>query len=347
MVGGCLTSLLLCEGGLRAYQKVALGIPMGNDGYFWEDGATQTHLSNLLDRRLGWRPTEGYVSDDPGRREDGSTYPRHVTQRRHGFRRYGTGHGPRTFVIGDSFTEALEVSDDRTYYARLEREIPLNVYAIGSLDYGTLQEAMLLDEYFDEIKPDLVIWQFCYNDFMNNSFELAGAWKADNCDTAQRPYLIGDDVQLRLLGPAGRLRAWAQRTLRLYDFVADRLARATCETTDRLMNEILSQGAEHPGFRRSVEITDRLLGRVAARVGRTPVILFEACTTAAPFRPAIESLAKRHGMEFVPELPGAIDLAEQRGQKLLASDHVHWDEEAQAIVAQALAPHVRRALARP
>src|SRR5262245_26780045 len=109
-------------------------------------------------------------------REDGSQYPLHVTQGRHGFRRFGEGTGLRTLVVGDSYTQALAVSDDRTYYDLLQRDVGLQMYAVGSSGYGTLQESMLIDQYFDEIQPLLVVLQFCYNDFMDNDYALAREW---------------------------------------------------------------------------------------------------------------------------------------------------------------------------
>ena len=344
VTGSILVSLLSCELGLRIYQRLALDAPMGNDG-LWVSADQQAALPNLFDHRLGWRPTEGYALDSSGEREDGSRYPLHVTQGRHGFRRFGSGSGPRTFVVGDSYTQALEVSDDRTYYARLEREVGLRMYAIGSSGYGTLQESMLLDQHFDEVKPELVIWQFCYNDFMNNSYELESAWTAGNSYLHDRPYLDGGEIRFRPPGSFARLRRWAWHSTRLYGFVAGRLARAAAPSEDLLLKDILAQGAEHPGFRDAVEITDRLFARIAARVGGTPVMVFETCTTAAPFYPAIKDIARRHGMQFAPELPGALDVAEQRGSKLLAADHVHWNEEGHRIIADTLTGHVRRALA--
>src|SRR5437867_3136868 len=93
---------------------------------------------------------------------------------RGGFRRFGdpSSSRPKLLVVGDSFTHALEVSDDKTYYALLGDRLGAEVFAYGAGGYGTLQESLVLDEYVDIIKPDAILWQFCSNDFVNNDLEL-------------------------------------------------------------------------------------------------------------------------------------------------------------------------------
>jgi hypothetical protein len=345
-----LVGLLLGEAGLRLYQWTASGVPLRN-AELWAvapDSAAAPALPNLLDRELGWRPAAGYRYDGQGRRADGTEYPLRVSQGRHGFRRFGSGRGPRTLVVGDSYTQALDVSDERTYYALLEHEVGLQVWAVGSNGYGTLQELLLVEEHLAEVRPELVVWQTCYNDFMNNSFELESEWKAGNGRLHERPYLFGDEVAFRLPGHFERTRAWLARSTRLYEFVASRLARFASPPGERdeLLHDILAHGRSHPGFREALAITDRLFRRLAARVRPARVLVFEACTTAAPFHPAVAELARRHGMDFAAELPGAIDLAQQAGQVLLSSDRVHWNEEGHRIVADVLAEHIRKVVRR-
>ena len=94
----------------------------------------------------------------------------------HGFKRwpkYNDGK-PRVLIIGDSFTQMVQVSNGEEWYAYLERAFPdIAFYVFGGGGYGTLQEYMVMDDYFDEIRPDAIIWQFCRNDFHNNYYEMA------------------------------------------------------------------------------------------------------------------------------------------------------------------------------
>lgn len=76
-----------------------------------------------MDPKLGWK-INAYISrHPPGRRLDGTTYSNSFRSSAHGFRAWGDTATPkkRLLVVGDSFTEAYQVSNDQTYYARLHR----------------------------------------------------------------------------------------------------------------------------------------------------------------------------------------------------------------------------------
>jgi hypothetical protein len=94
---------------------------------------------------------------------------------------------PRVFVIGDSFTQAPEdASDGKTYYSDLKK-LGLEVFAYGGSGYGSLQEFMILDRYYNVVKPDLIVWQYSTNDVVNNSPELETASRVNN-NGMVRPY---------------------------------------------------------------------------------------------------------------------------------------------------------------
>ena len=93
--------------------------------------------------------------------------------------------------IGDSFTFAKDVSQQETYYAVLQEKINAAVFAYGADGYDSLQEYLILDKWLDVIKPDVVVWQFCYNDFINNSLELTQQSAKNQCHVSQ-PYLAAE-----------------------------------------------------------------------------------------------------------------------------------------------------------
>ena len=118
----------------------------------------------------------------------------------HGFKRwpkYNDGK-PRVLIIGDSFTQMVQVSNGEEWYAYLERAFPdIAFYVFGGGGYGTLQEYMVMDDYFDEIRPDAIIWQFCRNDFHNNYYELDRKDYPYN-NHFIRPYLENGNIVYRL-----------------------------------------------------------------------------------------------------------------------------------------------------
>jgi hypothetical protein len=91
--------------------------------YYWHRGPTSfftaayRHSLITLDDHLGWRATENVRVKTTMKNADGSEYPVVLSQDEHGFRLAGAAAGrrlARVLVVGDSFTHAREVSDDRT-----------------------------------------------------------------------------------------------------------------------------------------------------------------------------------------------------------------------------------------
>jgi hypothetical protein len=149
-----------------------------------------------LDDQLGWRTTENYRFEGTKHSSDGIQYPARVSQDENGFRMSGnvSSNKPKIFVIGDSFTQAVDASDDKTYYAIVKQLLDVEIFAYGAGGYGSLQEFLIFDKYFDLVKPDIVLWQYSMNDIINNSPELEAASRINN-NGMVRPYLWNDQIQ--------------------------------------------------------------------------------------------------------------------------------------------------------
>lgn len=88
----------------------------------------------------------------------------------------------RIAILGDSFSEAFQVSQDRTFWAVLERELQarpnfrnqsVEVVNFGVSGFGTIQEWQMLEHYTRDYAPDLVLLAFLPgNDVRNNSRQL-------------------------------------------------------------------------------------------------------------------------------------------------------------------------------
>lgn len=56
---------------------------------------------------------------------------------------------PDLLVVGDSFAEGISVNDDQTFPWMLARRTPYHVVNLGVVGYGTCQELVKLEEYFE------------------------------------------------------------------------------------------------------------------------------------------------------------------------------------------------------
>jgi lysophospholipase L1-like esterase len=199
---------------------------------------------------------------------------------------------------------------------------------------------MILDRYFEEINPDLILWQFCINDFINNDNELEQA-STNNNNGMTRPYWVnGAIVHLSPTPQWQQTREWINHHSRFLYFVVSRIDRLRAVTnTASVEVAIEAEGFQHAGFRRAVQVTDELMGRVSARVGDTPILAF-SCDATEPYNEAFAAISARHGIEYWKDLPEVIEQALSRGEDVQTPDD-HWNESGHRLVADMIAEHMR------
>jgi lysophospholipase L1-like esterase len=297
----------------------------------------------IMDAELGWRATENYQYEGTRNSFDGKPYAVKISQNRHGFRMFGqhSSGKPRVFVIGDSFTQATAVSDEKTYYAVLSRLLDVEVFAYGGGGYGTLQEWLIFDRYFDSLKPDLVLWQFSTNDFINNSPELETASRINN-NGMIRPYWVNHGIDYILPKQTMvNLRLFALQYCRICYVALSRLDRlfadklkATVET------ETSPGGSADTAFRASVDITAEIMRMARRRAGSIPIVGF-IVGLGQPYGPEYEAgfkeISHRLKIFLLDDVEPAVLAAEQKGIVVRAEDGAHWNESGHRIAGEAIA----------
>lgn len=100
----------------------------------------------------------------------------------------------KILVLGDSFTNMPYASNDKMWFSifadKIENQTKKNIYieTLGAGGYGNFQQLLLLERYYKDIDPDLIIIQMCNNDFVDNTIE----WQIKNYNRNQytrRPHL--------------------------------------------------------------------------------------------------------------------------------------------------------------
>ena len=323
---------------IRSVHLLRDGIP------FFESSAGGRIGPITLDQELGWRATEHYEETLVEKTKEGRPYLVRRSQKQYGFRQFGDldSNKRKILVIGDSFTHATAVSDDRTYHALLGKLLNAEVFAYGVGGYGTLQELLVFDRYLDAIHPDLILWQYCANDFINNDNELERLSLVNN-NGMIRPYWQNGKVQL--LSPkesSVQIREWINRRSRFLYFVVSRIDRLRAVGThDTIEVDIEFEGMQHAGFLRTVGITDELMGRVRSKAGRRPIVAFN-CVRAEPYDQAFREISAHHGIAYWDDVASVVVAAERRGEDVYVADGSHWNERGHALVAEAIAEHFRK-----
>jgi hypothetical protein len=117
-----------------------------------------------------------------------------------GFREYGNlkSKNKNILVIGDSYTGGPYASNDQMYYSIIrnifiKNNINLNWFVMGAGGYGTTQQLILLKRHQEKIKPDIILHQFCVNDFFDNSHNISALSTSHN-QYYRRPYHKNNEI---------------------------------------------------------------------------------------------------------------------------------------------------------
>lgn len=314
--------------------------------------AWRTHFSSrayaamLLDDRLGWKPMPSFARDGTRTDASGHSYPVIMHVDKDGFRRYRSD-SPRgkLFVLGDSFTWAVDAGDDDTYYAHLHRQLGLDVDAFGVGGYGTMQEYLVLDEYIDRIHPSAILLQLFSNDFVNNDYALE-IQSTQNNNSMRRPYLGPDDSVVYAFPcgfPSGApwLRDFANRHSKFLYLLFSRIDQRRAAKTDSIEDRALRGDSEAIRlYEESAAITGRLLKKIRQRVPQDiPVFAFSIDTTGT-FADRLPGLCAEAGLIWIDGVAQAVQNAEQTGAVVRAADGIHWNPRGHALAAGVLAPAI-------
>lgn len=286
---------------------------------------------------LGWLPTPNLSTSYTKRGYSGEIV---YSTNADGFRSFGDPDSSKTKVwaVGDSTTQAYQVSDGRAYYDVLAELAPnLEVFGYGVGGYGTVQQAMVLERFWDRIEPDVVLWQMCANDLINNDWQLESLSSEHNNHMA-RPYL-GEDGRIELRHPDRRL-GWLAR----HSLLVRRLVVLRSSLRKRSRGSIEAElDASHPGLRRSIATTIRAIeGRLAA----APDVTFLAFFVPSPEDYGWESEAWARicavpGLECLPAVNEALQAARRAGVQIDGGHDPHWNVAGHEIVARAILERLR------
>jgi len=311
-------------------------------------GGPQTAMEFQLDKELGWRATENHKFKGIFKDAAQKPYSVDFETNRYGFRIFGDLNSKKRkiMVIGDSLTQAVQVSNDKTYYGIISQRLAVEVFAYGCGGYGTLQEYMILDKYADIIKPDIIIWQFCTNDFINNDYELELNSTSNNNGT-RRPYLSVDGQIYYAVPAKHKFIKYVRENInphsKLLAFIFKRADKITAyiNKNNTIENDIAAQGPEHPGFKRASRLTARLMKMVRERCPHANILVF-CGDDGSPFYEEIKKIAQENHMAFIDGIPQAIAAANQTGATTYAEDKAHWNELGQKIVAEKLIDYLTK-----
>ncbi len=313
----------LAEGGLRLWFTVSA----------WLAPPDRTIAATI-----GWRTSENVSMD---REVPGFGRVRYHTVQG-GFRLFGDPGTSKVKVLalGDSFTEAVMVSDGETYYHRLAAARPdLEVFAIGAGGYGTLQEYMLLDHVVDTVRPDLVLLQLHPNDLINNSHGLESRSTTNN-NQMTRPYWEDGTVVQRF--PENREWGALYRLVRhsyLLRLLNANLLFFRSRSADSIERTLQ---AIDPDVARATDATVELLTMIRRRA-KVPVVAFSVRSEQYFSFWSRADLCARAGVRFIPGVGEAVDAAAEAGEHVTGAPvDGHWNGRGHEMAARLIEAWLKR-----
>jgi len=293
----CGLVLLGAETGFRLYEKKTLNIPFLESAARWYDPV------------LGWK----------GKKEFGNAASKKF----------------KVFIIGDSFTHGCGIPEKDLYYAAIKQKPDVELFVYGGGGYGTLQEYLVLDKYFDEIKPDLVILQVCANDFINDLWELESR-SYDNNNLLVRPFWVNGKIELKYPRFWGLPAVILYRSRMLYrgnETLERFLSRHVRHTVER---DIEAHGTDDEDFKKSVTVMDTLVEKMKTRVGATPMVAF-GVDDVPVYMEQFRAIFKRNDIEFIEDVPAQIRELESQGVNVRLEDKAHWNALGHSVCGEVLA----------
>lgn len=296
------------------------------------------------DEKLGWTAKRNMKFSGQVADAKEVPYPLEVTSNQNGFRFFGNIDSSRKKIlfIGDSFTHAVEVSDDVHYAKILADSLNFEPFIYGCGGWGTLQELLFLKEWFRVIEPDIVVLQFCTNDIINNFYELE-ANSFFNNSRMERPYLNANGG-IDYLHPGRFELAGIKKWSKLIPFFVTRLERMrdhrlqkNKQSSEHLMAE---HGKGYAPFNEAIHTTEHLIQKVANLTNGKSELLIFSVDHFQPCSDAIDTICSSNNIQFEDTVPYYIALEKQAGRSVFAADGAHWNNAGHRVAAQTLSAKI-------
>lgn len=260
-----------------------------------------------------------------------------ITYYDNGFKRWGdpSSDKKKILILGDSFTQDIQVSNGEEWYSYLEKSYPnTEFFVYGSGGYSSLQEYMVLDSYIDKINPDVILWQFCGNDYSDNYYPFDRKIYGRN-NLGYRPYLENGSIVYRQPVPFLFLREYSavsDKLLALYDKDLHVRALADKNVAPRppISNDIMAQ---------SRKITEEIMQKVGVRANGKKIYMFNACGAILAEEKTLCQIANMNCIEGIREG------AEKQGtdeEPVHPVGDGHWNLKGNKIVGEMLVDYFKK-----
>ena len=290
------------------------------------------------DELLGWKMTSNYSFSGILKDFGGIEYPVKITYDNNGFKTFGDLQSgkPKLLFIGDSYTASVEVSNEKSFFNIVGDSLNVEVFAYGHAGYGTLQEYMIFDQWVEIIKPDLVIWNVCSNDFIDNfaDLEMVCGYKVGE----RRPYLKKDG-SIAYQRPLSWFDKLQEKVLFL-KWVESRWENLAIIATGEPKHVgeyfMATQKRNFKLFDNSIITTNKIINKIKNRLPKHIKLVAFTSDLYQPQLDEFKNIFESNGFNFYTSPALLVQQRENSKLTVRALDGYHWNETGHKLIADGL-----------
>lgn len=290
------------------------------------------------DDYLGWKMTPNYTFKGQIQTTEKESYDVELVYDKNGFKAFGDpkSEKKKVFFIGDSYTASVEVSNDKTFYNLIKDSLDIEVFAYGHAGYSTLQEFLVYQKYLPIIQPDLVVWQTCSNDWIDNyaDLEMESSYKVGE----RRPYITANG-SIEYIRPITTLKKWAEYSsfMRFLEEKWQNISYKYLNKNKKVAEYWIGHSKqEYAPYAESIKRTNLIFDKIKAELPtKTKLVGF----SAGIYQPQAEDFEKvfnNHGFNFSMESASLVNTAKFKKETVHSLDGYHWNERGHELVADGL-----------
>lgn len=290
------------------------------------------------DEILGWKMTPNYTFSGIVKNSENEPYPVELKYDENGFKEYGNPNSnkKKVFFIGDSYTACIEVSNEKSFYNLIKDSLDIEVFAYGHAGFSTLQQFMVFEKYLPIIQPDLVVWQTCSNDFIDNyaPLEFESAYKVGE----RRPYIMANG-NIEYYRPVTMMKTLAEYSsfMRFLDEKWQNVSYEYLEKDKKVAEHwIINKNRDYEPYAQSIKLTNIIFDKIKATLPEKTKLVGFSADIFEPQAGEFKNIFNKHGFEYSMKPAALVNEAKYFGKIVHSIDLYHWNERGHELIANGL-----------
>ncbi|MFC1750359.1 hypothetical protein ACFL2V_16285, partial [Pseudomonadota bacterium] len=237
-----------------------------------------------------------------------------------------------------SFTDMPYVSNREEWYTYLEDESPEFDFFVGGFQgYNSVQEFLLIEEFIEEIDPEIIIWQFHKSDIRNNYPEFARKYYPYVANL-KLPFLEEGKIKYKYNVRFGKLRDTSY-IFRLFQNLHQKYKLEVNPTYKYFRVESLLVNGKNESFERAKNTTLEIFEKYSNLTKNISVFLFSPGSTHPELINFEKQICIQNNFTYIGGLTQFLD---SQNETITISDNTHWNKLGNRLAGKFLAHELKK-----